>query len=140
MITCYIGIGSNLGDRKKYIDRAIEELKKNKNIQLKRSSSIYETEPISDIPQGKFLNGVLEIETNLEPKSLLKELNGIEHRLGRERAVKNGPRTIDLDILYYGAERIEDDDLIVPHPKIDEREFVLKGLRELGKVEGYKCR
>jgi len=135
MVTCYIGIGSNLGDRQKYIDRAIEELKKNKNIRLKRSSSIYETEPISDIPQGKFLNGVLEVETNLEPKSLLKELNGIEHRLGRERAVKNCPRTIDLDILYYGAERIEEDGLIVPHPKIGEREFVLKGLRELGKVE-----
>jgi len=134
MVTCYIGIGSNLGDRQKYIDRAIEELKKNKNIRLKRSSSIYETEPVSDIPQGKFLNGVLEVETSLEPKSLLKELNGIEHRLGRERIVKNGSRTIDLDILYYGAERIEDDGLIVPHPKIGEREFVLKGLRELGKA------
>ena len=77
MVICYIGIGSNLGDRQKYIDRAIEELKKNKNIRLKRSSSIYETEPISDIPQGKFLNGVLEVETNLEPKSLLDEFNTI---------------------------------------------------------------
>lgn len=134
MVTCYIGIGSNLGDRQKYIDRAIEELKKNKSIRLKRSSSIYETEPLSDIPQGKFLNGVLEVETSLKPGSLLKELNGIEHRLGRERAAVNGPRTIDLDILYYGDERIEDDGLIVPHPKIGGREFVLKGLKELGKV------
>jgi len=134
MVICYIGIGSNLGDRQKYIDRAIEELKKNKNIRLKRSSSIYETDPVSGIPQGKFLNGVLEVETSLEPRSLLKELSGIECRLGRERVVKNGPRTIDLDILYYGDERIKDDGLIVPHPKIGEREFVLKGLRELGKV------
>lgn len=134
MVICYIGIGSNLGDRQKYIDRAIEELKKNKNIRLKRSSSIYETDPVSGIPQGKFLNGVLEVETSLEPRSLLKELSGIECRLGRERIVKNGPRTIDLDILYYGDERIKDDGLIVPHPKIGEREFVLKGLRELGKV------
>ena len=127
MVICYIGIGSNLGDRQKYIDRAIEELKKNKNIRLKRSSSIYETDPVSGIPQGKFLNGVLEVETSLEPRSLLKELSGIECRLGRERVVKNGPRTIDLDILYYGDERIKDDGLIVPHPKIGEREFVLKG-------------
>ena len=134
MTTCYIGIGSNLGNRRSYISKAIEELRKSEGIFVKRISSIYETEPLGNVNQGKFLNGVLEVETNLEPKSLLEELNGIEHRLGRERTVKNGPRTIDLDILYYGDERIEDDNLIVPHPKIGERKFVLKGLRELGKV------
>ena len=134
MVICYIGIGSNLGNRRRYIERAVEELKKIKGIRVNRVSSIYETESVSDIPQGKFLNGVLEIETDLSPKSLLKELNRIEAGLGRKRIVRNGPRTIDLDILYYGDMNIKNDNLIIPHPKINEREFVLKGLRELGKA------
>ena len=133
MTTCYIGIGSNLGDRSSYIERAIEAVNNMPGSRLKRSSSIYETEPISEIPQGRFLNGVLEIETELRPKVLLKELLGIEDALGRKRLVKDGPRTIDLDILYYGEETVRDEDLVVPHPLIEEREFVLKGLRELGK-------
>ena len=134
MITCYIGIGSNLGEREKYIKSAIRELKKNKRIKFKRSSSIYETEPVSDIPQGRFLNGVLELKTSLRPLELLMALNDIEKRLGRKRSVKNAPRTMDLDILYYGERKIDEKDLIVPHPRIKEREFVLRGLRELGKA------
>lgn len=133
MIMCYIGIGSNLGDRRSYINRAIEEIKKVGGIEFIRSSSIYETEPVSDIPQGKFLNGILEIETALSPRELLKELNGIESKLGRKRTIKNAPREIDLDILYYGQETVEEKGLVIPHPRITEREFVLKGLRELGK-------
>jgi len=134
MVTCYIGIGSNLGDRRKYIDCAIEKLKKVKDVFVKISSSIYETEPVSDIPQGKFLNGVLEIQTSLKPAALLGALNKIEKKLGRVRGMKNAPRTIDLDILYYGDEVVNEKELVVPHPKIGEREFVLKGLRELGKI------
>ncbi|MDO8525703.1 MAG: 2-amino-4-hydroxy-6-hydroxymethyldihydropteridine diphosphokinase [Candidatus Omnitrophota bacterium] len=134
MTTCYIGIGSNIGDRERFIAAAIMELKSAQGIEFKRVSSIYETDPVSDIPQGKFLNGVIEIETSLEPKALLKELNDIEDRLDRDRTVKNAPRTIDLDILYYGDDLIEEDGLIIPHPRITEREFVLKGLRELGRV------
>ena len=133
MAICYIGIGSNLGDRQGYIDRAVKLLKSSKDIKFKRSSSIYETDPVSDIPQGKFLNGVLEIETALEPRELLNELNGIEMGIGRRRTVKDAPREIDLDILYYGQEMVREKDLIIPHPKINEREFVLKGLRELKK-------
>lgn len=133
MVTCYIGIGSNLGDRRSYIDKAIEELRKNEHIKVNRASSIYETEAVSVMPQGKFLNGVLEIETDLTPEDLLEELNGIETRLGRKRTVKDGPRTIDLDILYYGDVKMKGRNLIIPHPRIQEREFVLKGLRELGK-------
>ena len=134
MVICYIGIGSNLGDRQGYIDKAIAELNKSKGVRVTSVSSIYETEPVSDIPQGKFLNGVLEIETSLKVMDLLGQLNSIERRLGRKREVKNGPRQIDLDILYYGDEHINEKGLIVPHPKINEREFVLKGLRELGKI------
>jgi 2-amino-4-hydroxy-6-hydroxymethyldihydropteridine diphosphokinase len=134
MITCYVGIGSNLGDRRSYIDNAIERLRNSKHIRVTRVSEIYETDAVSEIPQGKFLNGVIEIETSLPPAALLKELNGIEEELGRKRTVKNAPRTIDLDILYYGEEFINHKDLTIPHPRIKEREFVLRGLRELGKV------
>jgi 2-amino-4-hydroxy-6-hydroxymethyldihydropteridine diphosphokinase len=134
MATCYIGVGSNIGDRQKFIDSSIEELKKIRGVSVTRLSSIYETLPVSDIPQGKYLNGVIEIETDLKPMPLLKELNGIEEKLGRKRTVKNAARTVDLDILYYGDEKINEKDLIVPHPMISEREFVLKGLRELGKA------
>ena len=79
MTTCYIGIGSNLGDRQKYIDSAIEEIRKINGIRVKKSSTIYETEPVSDLPQGKFLNGVIEVESSLGPRLLLKELNKIEY-------------------------------------------------------------
>jgi len=134
MVNCYIGVGSNLGDRRGYIDKAIAALEKTDGIKVSRVSSIYETLPVGGPPQGRFLNGVIEIETCLKPRMLLSELNRIEVSLGRARTVKNGPRTIDLDILYYGDEDIKEDDLIIPHPKIDEREFVLRGLRELGRM------
>lgn len=133
-VICYIGIGSNMGDRRYYIERAISEIRNNKKVKFRRASSIYETDPVGDLPQDKFLNGVLEIETDLVPKSLLRELHNIEYSLGRERKIKNGPRTIDLDILYYGDLEIHEKDLMIPHPRIKEREFVLKGLKELGKI------
>ena len=134
MAICYIGIGSNLGDRRRNIEIAIEAMEKAAAIKLRRASSIYETEPVSVVPQGMFLNGVLEIETTLAPRQLLKELNGIEAALGRKRHIKNGPRAIDLDILYYGDEVVNEDGLVIPHPRIGRREFVLKGLRELQKA------
>ncbi len=132
MAVCYIGLGSNIGDRRKFIDSSIEELRKVPGISVTRLSSIYETLPVSDIPQEKYLNGVIEIETDIGPRSLLKELVKVEERLGRKRTVKNAPREIDLDILYYGDERLNERDIVIPHPRIAEREFVLKGLRELG--------
>ena len=134
MTVCYIGIGSNLGDRRAYIDKTIETLGAVKGVKIRRVSSIYETDPVGGIRQGKFLNGVMEIETTLNPSGLLKELNSIEAALGRVRGPKNAPRVIDLDILYFGRENIDSADLVVPHPRINEREFVLKGLRELGKI------
>lgn len=101
-------------------------------ISVTRISAIYETDPVSSIPQGRFLNGVAEIETKLSPIHLLKELNRIEKDLGRVRMIKDGPREIDLDILYYGDKTVRGEDLNIPHPRIQEREFVLRGLRELG--------
>ena len=134
MATCYIGVGSNIGDRQKFIDSSIAQLKKVRGVSVIRISSIYETDPVSDIPQGKYLNGVIEIETSIGPKALLKELSRIEEVLGRKRTLKNAPRTIDLDILYYGDERVNEEDIVIPHPRMADREFVLKGLRELEKV------
>lgn len=133
-VTCYIGIGSNIGDRLGYIEKAIGMMKSNSDIVLKRVSSIYQTDPVGGVCQDKFLNGVIEIETRLSPRDLLMSLGSIERDLGRVRSVKNGPRTIDLDILYYGDQSVNDEDLIIPHPRIAGREFVLKGLRELNKV------
>jgi 2-amino-4-hydroxy-6-hydroxymethyldihydropteridine diphosphokinase len=134
MVVCYIGVGSNLGDRQGYIDKAIGTLRRVKHVKVTRVSSIYETEPLGDVAQGRFLNGVIEINTTLDPHDLLKALNKIEYSLGRIRKTKNGPRTIDLDILYYGEEVVEDDDLTIPHPLICQREFVLRGLKELGRI------
>jgi len=135
MVTCYVGIGSNMGDRIGYIKKAISEIRSTEGINLLRSSSIYETDPMGGPEQGKFLNGVIEMATSLAPRDLLKELNRIEASLGRLRTVRNGPRTIDLDILYYGDEEIDLPGLVIPHPRMGSREFVLKGLRELGKVK-----
>ena len=123
MVTCYIGIGSNAGNRSRFIESAIGELKGTKGINYKRSSSIYETEPVSDILQGAYLNGVIEIETDLSARALLEELVKIEESLGRVRTVKNAPRTIDLDILLYDNQIISDDKLQIPHPLLHERQY-----------------
>jgi len=128
---CYIGIGSNLGDREKYIKSAIEKLKEAKDIEVKKISNTYETEPVGGPRQGRYLNGAVEIETSLEPRELLIKLQAIEKQLGRVRKIKNGPRTIDLDILLYGDRKIETPDLSIPHPRMREREFVMKPLREI---------
>ena len=127
----YIGLGSNLGDRLANINKAIEYLKENQDITVERVSSIIETEPQGGPPQGKFLNAVVKIKTTLKPKELLKVLQNIEEKLGRVRTIKNGPRTIDLDILLYGNEKIDEPDLKVPHPRMGERSFVLGPLLEI---------
>ena len=127
----YIGIGSNLGDRKANIEKAIRLLSLIKGLELDGTSSIYETEPVGGPPQSKFLNGALRIKTSFSPFRLLTELKKIEKRLGRKRGVKNGPRTIDLDILLYGNKKVNTRALKVPHPRMHKREFVLRGLREL---------
>ena len=129
----YIGIGSNLGDRRANIKKALSLVKLLKNVRLKKVSSIYETDPIDGPKQDKFLNGVFEIGTKLEPSALLKELKKIEKAVGRKRKPKNHPRVIDLDILTFGDKKVNEKNLKIPHPKMHKREFVLKGLRELKK-------
>jgi 2-amino-4-hydroxy-6-hydroxymethyldihydropteridine diphosphokinase len=129
--TAYIAVGSNLGDRKSSIEKAIALLGLLKGIRVARISSLYETEPVGGPPQGHFLNGVFEIRTKRAPLDLLGVLQGIERELGRTRGVRNGPRTIDLDILLYGNRRVATKKLTIPHPRMQKREFVLRGLWEL---------
>ena len=133
----YIGIGSNLGDRKLNIEKAIKLIDLLGETKLEKASSMYETEPAECSNQGKFLNGVLEISTSLDPQKLLDALKAIEKHLGRKNKGDYLPRTIDLDILTFGKEKIKTSTLQIPHPRMHKREFVLKGIRELknGKID-----
>ena len=129
---CYIGIGSNLGDRQRNIEDATQRLRETSGIEVKKISNIYETEPVGGpADQPKYLNGVIDIDTELEPRQLLLALQEIENQLGRERSVKDGPRTMDLDILTYGQETVDEPDLKIPHHRMHDREFVQRPLREL---------
>jgi 2-amino-4-hydroxy-6-hydroxymethyldihydropteridine diphosphokinase len=122
----YVGIGSNLGDRERLVRRAAEL------IGAVRLSTVIETEPWGHEDQPMFLNAVAELETPLTARQLLDHLLDVERRLGRERVGPQwGPRTIDLDLLLFGDEAIEEPGLVVPHPRLTEREFVLKPLAEL---------
>ena len=131
MTVVYIGLGSNLGDRGRNILSAIEKIGAILGTQVTKVSTIIETVPVGGPPQGKFLNAVIEIQTNLTCRNLLTGLQSIEARLGRARGALNAPRTIDLDILLFGGQTIREDDLIVPHPRIQERDFVLGPLKEI---------
>lgn len=127
----YIGLGSNLGDRQKYLNNALNKLKNTKGIILNKISPIYETEPVGYLEQPFFLNCVAEIKTSLSPFELLNICISIENKLGRTRNIKWGPRTIDLDILFFGCLIINKEDLIIPHPRLNEREFVLIPMNDL---------
>lgn len=126
-----IALGSNLGDRRRNLMRAIEELRG--VMSVVRVSSILETEPV-DAPMGspRFLNMVIAGYATLSPERLLAHLLDIEQRLGRVRGMRNAPRTIDLDLILHGANRRRTRELTLPHPRYREREFVMKPLRELG--------
>jgi 2-amino-4-hydroxy-6-hydroxymethyldihydropteridine diphosphokinase len=131
MVLCYIGLGSNLGDRQHNINTAVRKIKSLMHTKVRRISGVIETLPQGGPLQGPYLNAVAEIETGLDPYSLLVELQNIEAVLGRIRTVLNGPRTIDLDILTYGDVCIAEEALCVPHPRMLEREFVLLPLQEI---------
>jgi len=130
MAKCFLGIGSNLGDRRKNIKQALKLLREAK-IKILKKSRIIETAPVGGPKQGKFLNAVLEIETKSEPPKLLKTLKAIENKLGRQKTVRNGPRIIDLDILLYEDKVIKSRQLTIPHPRMHERSFVINPLKEI---------
>lgn len=127
----FIGLGSNIGDRKKNILEAIRLLDNPPEITVEKKSSLYSTDPIGYVGQDWFLNSVVEIITRLSPKDLLSRCQSIEDQMGRVRTMPWGPRIIDLDILLYGGEIIEDDELIIPHPHLHKRGFVLVPLAEI---------
>lgn len=132
MVTCYLGIGSNLGDRQINIKSALKKISGLQETQAIKLSKIIETVPIGGPPgQRPFLNAVLKIRTSLSPASLLKELKQIEKLLGRKKSGRFWPRTIDLDILFYADKVIRSKNLIIPHPRMFKREFVLKPLLEV---------
>lgn len=131
MPLCYLGIGSNLGNRRDNIKMAIALLKRSYGISVKRISRIIQTKPVGYLKQPEFLNGVIKIQTELKPRGLLKSLKGIEDQMGRKKTIRFGPRIIDLDILLYGDKKIKQKYLIIPHPQLKSREFVLKSLSEI---------
>jgi 2-amino-4-hydroxy-6-hydroxymethyldihydropteridine diphosphokinase len=132
--TVYIGFGSNVGDRVDFCDRAVTLLSLLPHSQVTGVSLLYETEPVKDSVDpgnGWFLNGVVQLETDIAPHSLLDLLREIERSLGRDEDHRSGPRTIDLDILFYGERVINEAGLTVPHPRLHQRRFVLMPLSEL---------
>lgn len=129
--TAYIAFGSNIGEKEKYIIEAIDKLKAHKECRVKRVSSLLITKPYGGVEQDDFVNGALELETLLEPEKLLAVLNKIEAEAGRERLIHWGPRTLDLDIIFYDNIILDTDKLHIPHIDMHNREFVLAPLNEL---------
>jgi 2-amino-4-hydroxy-6-hydroxymethyldihydropteridine diphosphokinase len=131
-VRAYVGVGANLGDRRATIERAVELLRAAPGIEVLAVSSLRETDPVGFEEQPRFLNGAVELETTLGPRELLDLLLGVERALGRTReGPRFGPRTIDLDLLVYGDERVDEPGLTVPHPRLHERRFALEPLAEL---------
>lgn len=129
MSQVFLGLGSNMGEREKNIGKALDLIAEFCTIQKK--SHVYLTEPIGNRKQQWFLNCVVEIETEIEPHALLALLKSVEQKLGRITTIKNGPRCIDIDILFYANKIIQSKDLIIPHPLIQERLFVLQPFMDI---------
>ena len=133
MARAYVAFGSNLGDREATIRAALSALGEEPDVRVVAVSRLIDTEPVGLVDQPRFLNGVAAVETELRPRDLLTLLLDVERRFGRirEESRPHGPRTLDLDLVVYGDERIEEPGLSVPHPRLHEREFVLGPLAEI---------
>lgn len=127
----FLGLGSNVGEREKFLNRAVAELKKVRDTAIVWTSSVYETDPVGKTDQPKFLNAAVEIETPLGPKELYAEIKMIEQKLGRTTTERWGPREIDVDLLLYDGLVFQDDEVTVPHPEMERRKFVLVPLKEI---------
>ncbi|SFE72945.1 2-amino-4-hydroxy-6-hydroxymethyldihydropteridine diphosphokinase [Trichococcus pasteurii] len=127
----YIALGTNLEPRATHLEKALELFRSLPDVEVKRVSSIYESKPVGYLDQPDFLNLVFEADTDLLPMDLLDSCQNIEQELGRVRTIRFGPRTLDVDIVLYGVESIEEERLTVPHPRMQERSFVLLPLQEL---------
>ena len=132
MTEAFIGIGSNVGERRTFARQAVQALQKVEGLHVTAASSLYETAPVGGPPQRSYINLVVRIETKLDPRELLEVTQGIEHALGRGASeIRWGPRVIDLDILLFGEEKISEADLEIPHPRMKQRNFVLVPLLEI---------
>jgi 2-amino-4-hydroxy-6-hydroxymethyldihydropteridine diphosphokinase len=132
-VRAFVGLGSNLGEREATLWQALERLGATAGIEVVAVSSFRETDPVGVVDQPCFVNAAAALETSLPPRELLERLLDVERALGRDRAVEErwGPRTVDLDLLLYGGESIDEPGLEVPHPRLAERAFVLEPLLEL---------
>ena len=131
----YIALGSNLGDRDQLLAQARSALAALPRSRVVAESSIEETAPVSDVPQGAYLNQMVALETGLSPRELLAELQRIENEAGRVRTVHWGPRTLDLDIVRFGDQQVGEPDLVIPHPQLSHRDWWRRELAELGETE-----
>ncbi|MGZ4303166.1 MAG: 2-amino-4-hydroxy-6-hydroxymethyldihydropteridine diphosphokinase [Gaiellaceae bacterium] len=133
MVKAFVGLGSNLGEREVTLRAAIGRLRGLPDVEVIQVSTFRDTEPVGPVDQPRFLNGAVELETGLTPRALLGALLELERAFGRDRSAGplHGPRTLDLDLLLYGAETIDEPLLNVPHPRLHERRFVLEPLVEL---------
>jgi 2-amino-4-hydroxy-6-hydroxymethyldihydropteridine diphosphokinase len=131
MKTAYLGLGSNVGERLEQLESAIKILDNVEGVQVSQISSVYETEPVGYVDQPNFLNLCVEVKTELTPQQLLQQCFYTEQQLHRVRDIRWGPRTLDVDILLYEDEIIEEENLIVPHPRMRERSFVLTPLNDI---------
>lgn len=139
MAKIYLGLGSNLGNRKRNIASAIQKLKDHR-IRVEKISRIIETEPVGGPQQGKYLNAVIKATTALPPNELLSALKSIETQLGRKKRSRNAPREIDIDILIYGKLDIKKPGLIIPHPRMLKRSFVMAPLAQIApRIAGKLC-
>jgi len=127
--TVYLGLGSNMGDRQCNLDRALDLL--GQRLRVGEVSSIYDTEPVGNANQPRFLNMVCEVSTRLAPTELLTLIKGIELKIGRVPGRSNSPRPIDIDILFYGNQVMDTPDLVIPHSRLTKRAFVLVPLAEI---------
>lgn len=132
MTTTYVGIGSNVGDRVAFCRRAVDELRSATGIEVAAVSSLYETSPVGGPPQRSFVNLVVRLDTELDPRKLLETTQAIETKLGREPSdIHWGPRVVDLDILTFGDEKVSEPDLEIPHARLTQRRFMLIPLLEI---------
>lgn len=127
----YLSLGSNIGDKVDYLDKAVDIIKKNRDIHKVRVSSYYQTDPVGYLDQDVFVNIAVELETDLSPYDILSVCQNIETELNRIRLIRWGPRTIDVDVILYGYVTMDDEKLTIPHPRAHERAFVLVPIYEL---------
>ncbi len=130
-VVVYLGLGSNVGDRLENMRSAVRMIDEHEACRVQKVSSLYETAPVGFIEQPDFLNAVIEVVTSLDPRKFLRLCSHIEKSLGRKRTIRWGPRVIDIDILIYDNTAITSEELIIPHPRIKSRAFVLVPLAEI---------